>query len=110
MLLHLIDTRSWQGIRDFLFKDDPSSQLACRRKLWLLWLLHWLAQVCNTPGCTTNIVVIKGGFQKKKSRIRETKHLSTGADSSTDTKKILLKVVKSETTSFHYFSPRIPKI
>jgi len=33
-----------QGIRDFLFKDDPSSQLACRRKLWLLWLLHWLTQ------------------------------------------------------------------
>ena len=66
MLLHLIDTRSWQGIRDFLFKDDPSSQLACRRKLWLLWLLHWLAQVCNTPGCTTNIVVIKGWFKTKQ--------------------------------------------
>ena len=29
-------------------------------------------------------------IKQKKSRIRETKHLSTGADSSTDTKKILL--------------------
>ena len=29
-------------------------------------------------------------INEKKSRIRETKHLSTNADSSTDTKKILL--------------------
>ena len=29
-------------------------------------------------------------WEYKKSRIRETKHLSTDADSSTDTKKILL--------------------
>ena len=57
----------------------------------------------------------------------ETKHLSTGADSSTDTKQILIvlqnfpkktllraanlhplraKVFKYQTTSFHYFSPK----
>ena len=66
-----------------------------------------------------------------KSRIQETKYLSTDADSSTDTEKTLVrqnlptkklffraailhplyaKVLKSETTSYHYFSPRIQKI
>ena len=65
---------------------------------------------------------------KKKSRIRETKHLSTDADSSTNaiggwtkaksaTKKNFFcaaildhfqtKMFKCYTTSFHYFSPRI---
>ena len=62
--------------------------------------------------------------RKKKSRKQETKHLSTDEDSSTTTKKILFvkqnspffclailyplsaKVFKSETTSFHYFSPK----
>ena len=64
-------------------------------------------------------------FQQKKFHLRETKNLSTNADSSTITKKILLirqnspkntfffargdfttfmsKVFKSESTSFHYF-------
>ena len=64
----------------------------------------------------------------EKSCIRETKHLLTDADSSTNIKKNpasnanLLKnklflrgnfttfIIKSETTSFHYFSPRILEI
>ena len=67
----------------------------------------------------------------KKSRIRETKHLSTDADSSTDAigrldqgkiskKKTFFcaaildhfqtKMFKCQTTSFHYFSPRIPNL
>jgi fatty acyl-CoA reductase len=33
-----------QGIRDFLFKEDPASQAACRRKLIFLWLLDWLVK------------------------------------------------------------------
>ena len=67
----------------------------------------------------------------KKSCIRETKHLSTDADSNTDAiggwtkaksakkkKKncaaildhFQTKMFKYETTSFHYFSPRIPNL
>merc|ERR1711970_43232 len=33
-----------QGIRDFLFKEDPATQAACRRKLIFLWLLDWLVK------------------------------------------------------------------
>ena len=65
----------------------------------------------------------------KKSRIRKTKHLSTDADSSTDTKKILLvrqnsskkkmqdnfspfmsQSIQIWAISFHYFSQRIPNL
>ena len=63
-------------------------------------------------------------YIERKSRIRETKHLLTDADISTDTKKInkkkikkmrddftpfMSEIIQSETTSFHYFSPRIQK-
>merc|ERR1712226_1411580 len=34
-----------QGIRDHLFQEDPASQAACRRKLWLLYILDWTVQV-----------------------------------------------------------------
>lgn len=34
-----------QGIRDFLFKEDPAKQEACRRKLKAMWLLDWIVQV-----------------------------------------------------------------
>ena len=44
----------------------------------------------------------------EKSCIREAKNFSTNMDSSTDTKKILLSKAISQTTSFHYFSTRIP--
>ena len=68
-----------------------------------------------------NSILQKNGL--KKSRVRETKNLSTDAESSNDTNKILLvgkihpvilhplwaKVFKSATIFFHYFSPRIPK-
>jgi len=33
-----------QGIRDFLFKEDPASQASCRRKLFFLWALDWLVK------------------------------------------------------------------
>ena len=33
-----------QGIRDFVFKEDPGSQDWCRKKLWVLWALDWLLQ------------------------------------------------------------------
>lgn len=33
-----------QGIRQFLFKNEASTQAACRRKLWVLMLLHWMVQ------------------------------------------------------------------
>merc|ERR1712226_1033334 len=34
-----------QGIRDYVFQEDPTSQPACRRKLWLLYILDWTLQV-----------------------------------------------------------------
>ena len=72
-------------------------------------------------------IVKRSRISYKKSRIRETKHLSTDADSSTDAiggwtkakseKKTFFcaaifnnfqtKMFISETTSFHYFSPWI---
>jgi hypothetical protein len=90
-------------------------------------------------GCKFNLMPQLGISFSEKSRIRETKHLSTDADSSTDTKvwwtkntpkpdffekrkkspktqklknvaildHFQTKMFQSETTSFHYFFPRI---
>jgi len=33
-----------QGIRDYVFKENPATQAACRRKLIFLWLLDWLVK------------------------------------------------------------------
>ena len=59
-----------------------------------LWRLNWprsqkkLKKKCVS---TLNYPVLDGKYaKKKKSRIRETKHLLTNAESSTDTKKLVL--------------------
>jgi len=47
--IRAVDWRSYldeyaQGIRDNVFQEDPSTQAACRRKLWLLYILDWIVQ------------------------------------------------------------------
>ena len=53
-----------------------------------------MGTLCTTPHIVTAAVIrnseTANPMEKEKSHIRETKHLLTDADSSTDTKKILL--------------------
>ena len=76
-----------------------------------LYLRYWISQHVRIVATIT-----------KKSHVRETKNLLTDVDSNTNTKQIQLigqnlskkyffcAVFKPETTSFPYFSPRIPQI